>query len=319
MAGHATASAVSGPTLSPPLTVTPELKRPPRSLWSDAWRQFRGHRLAVVGVVTLAVLLLATLVGPLLWRVSPDAIDYTAGLQGPSFQHPFGTDDLGRDLFARALYGGRVSMAVGVVAMLIAVTLGTVVGAVAGFSGGVVDGLLMRFTDLFLSLPALPLLLLTTYLFRDPLRRAFGPELGIFLLVVGVIGALTWMALARLVRASFLSLKHREFVEAARCLGAGSSRIVVRHILPNSIGPIIVAATIAVGAAIITESALSFLGLGFPPDTPTWGRLLYDAQNYLDLAPYWAIFPGLLIFATVLSINYVGDGLRDALDPRRSE
>ncbi len=177
----------------------------------------------------------------------------------------------------------------------------------------------MRLTDLFLALPALPLLLLTTYLFRDPLRRTFGPELGIFLLVVGVIGALTWMALARLVRASFLSLKHREFVEAARCLGAGGSRIVVRHILPNSLGPIIVAATIAVGAAIITESALSFLGLGFPPDTPTWGRLLYDAQNYLDLAPYWAIFPGLLIFLTVLSINYVGDGLRDALDPRRSQ
>ncbi len=136
MAGHATASAVSSPVVSPPVAATPELRRPPRSLWSDAWRQFRGHRLAVIGMVTLGLLLLATLVGPVLWRVSPDALDYTAGLQGPSLQHPFGTDDLGRDLFARALYGGRVSMAVGVVAMLIAVTLGTLVGAVAGFSGG---------------------------------------------------------------------------------------------------------------------------------------------------------------------------------------
>jgi len=320
MAERLAATTVAAPvprqTLDPAADVV--ARRPPRSLASDAWRQFRRHRPAMAGLVTLGLLLAATALGPLVYRAAPDAIDYSAGLLGPSPAHPFGTDDLGRDLLARALLGGRVSMAVGVVAMVIAITLGTLVGAVSGFFGGTADTLLMRLTDLFLSLPALPLLLLTVFLFRDPLRQAFGPEVGIFLLIVFIIGALNWMALARLVRASFLSLKQKEFVEAARCLGAGRRRIMVRHILPNSVGPIIVAATVGVGSAIITESALSFLGLGFPPDVPTWGRLLYDAQNFLDIAPHWAIFPGVLIFLTVLSINYIGDGLRDALDPRRS-
>ena len=174
-------------------------------------------------------------------------------------------------------------------------------------------------TDLFLALPQLPLLLMVTYLFRDPLRKVFGPEVGIFLLIVGVIGVLNWMPLARLVRAGFLSIKQKEFVEAARCVGASNLRLMAVHILPNTLSAVIVAATVGIGQAIITESALSFLGLGFPPDVPTWGRLLYDAQNYLDLAPYWAIFPGLLIFLTVLSINYIGDGLRDALDPRKTQ
>jgi peptide/nickel transport system permease protein len=248
-----------------------------------------------------------------------DAIDYGSGLLSPSFQHPFGTDDLGRDLLKRALLGGRVSMAVGVVAVIIMITLGTVVGSLSGFFGGQIDSVLMRLTDLFLALPQLPLLLMVTYLFRDPVRKAFGPEVGIFLLIVGVIGALNWMPLARLVRASFLSIKQKEFVEAARCVGSSNRRLMTTHILPNTLSAVIVAATIGVGQAIITESALSFLGLGFPPDVPTWGRLLYDAQNFLDLAPHWAIFPGLLIFLTVLSINYVGDGLRDALDPRKTQ
>jgi peptide/nickel transport system permease protein len=295
------------------------LRRPARSLWSDAWRQFQRHRLAMAGVVVFSLLLLSTLIGPLLWRTSGEAIDYASGLLSPSFQHPFGTDDLGRDLFARALLGGRVSMAVGVVAVIIAITLGTTVGAVSGFFGGRVDSLLMRLTDLFLALPQLPLLLMVTYLFRDPLRRVFGPEVGIFLLIVAVIGVLNWMPLARLVRAGFLSLKQKEFVEAARCVGASNRRLMAVHILPNTLSAVIVAATVGIGQAIITESALSFLGLGFPPDVPTWGRLLYDAQNFLDLAPHWAIFPGLLIFLTVLSINYIGDGLRDALDPRKTQ
>jgi len=295
------------------------LRRPTRSLWSDAWRQFRRHRLAMFGVFTFSLLLVATLVGPLLYRTPADTIDYGSGLLGPSLQHPFGTDDLGRDLLARALLGGRVSMAVGMVAVLIAITLGTFIGAVAGFFGGRIDNALMRVTDLFLALPALPLLLMVTYLFRDPLKKVFGPELGIFLLIVAVIGALNWMPLARLVRASFLSIKQKEFVEAARCVGASNRRLMANHILPNTLSSVIVAATVGVGAAIITESALSFLGLGFPPDMPTWGRLLYDAQNFLDLAPHWAIFPGLLIFLTVLSINYIGDGLRDALDPRKTQ
>ncbi len=293
------------------------LRQPPRTLWRDAWRQFRRHHLAVAGMVVLVILLVATLFGPFLYRVPIDAIDYSRTLLGPSLQHPFGTDDLGRDLLARSLLGGRISMAVGLMAMLIAMTLGTSIGAIAGFFGGQADSLLMRLTDLFLALPQLPLLLLVIFLFRDPLRALLGPVVGIFLLVVGVIGVLNWMPVARLVRAEFLSLKQKEFVEAARCLGATNGRIIGRHILPNVLSPVIVAATLAVGSAIITESALSFLGLGFPPDVPTWGRLLYDAQNFLDIAPHLAIFPGLLIFLTVISINFMGDGLRDALDPRR--
>jgi peptide/nickel transport system permease protein len=201
--------------------------------------------------------------------------------------------------------------------MLIAITIGVLIGAVAGYAGGAVDNALMRVTDLFLCLPGLPLLLLIVYLFREPLKRTLGPEAGVFILVVAVIGGLRWMQVARLVRAQFLSLREKEFVEAARSLGAGPLRQVRRHILPNAMGPVIVAATIDVALAIIAESSLSFLGLGFPPDIPTWGRILYDAKDNLDFAPYWAIFPGTAIFLTVLSINYIGDGLRDAFDPRK--
>jgi peptide/nickel transport system permease protein len=302
-----------------PTVAEAALRRPHRSLWSDAFRQFRRHRLAMFGVATFCLLLLATLLGPLLYHTPTDLIDYGAGLLAPSIDHPFGTDDLGRDLLARALLGGRVSMAVGVVAVVIAISLGTLVGSVSGFFGGRADSLLMRLTDLFLALPQLPLLLMVTYLFRDSVRKVFGPEVGIFILIVSVIGVLNWMPLARLVRAAFLSIKQKEFVEAARCVGASNRRLMANHILPNTLSAVIVAATVGVGQAIITESALSFLGLGFPPDVPTWGRLLYDAQNFLDLAPHWAIFPGMLIFLTVLSINYIGDGLRDALDPRKTQ
>jgi peptide/nickel transport system permease protein len=228
-----------------------------------------------------------------------------------------GTDDLGQDLLARLLYGGRISLAVGLAAMSVAVAAGTFVGAVAGMSRGWLGWSLMWLADLFLSLPQLPLLLLVIYLFRDALKAAFGVEAGIFILIVLVIGGLRWMPVARLVRAQFLSLREKEFVEAARALGASRLRLVVRHILPNALGPVIVAGTVDVAAAIIAESTLSFLGLGFPPDIPTWGRLLYDAKDYLDLAPHWALFPGAAIFLTVLSINFIGDGLRDALDPRR--
>ena len=294
------------------------VRRGSRSLWSDAWRQFRRHQLAMAGVVVFALLILVTLFGPLVYRVPADSIDYSAALQGPSREHPFGTDNLGRDLLARVLIGGRVSMAVGVVAVIIAMTVGTMIGSLAGFFGGQADSVLMRLTDLFLALPALPLLLLIIYLFRDSLRRVFGPDLGIFLLIVGVIGLLNWMPVSRLVRASFLSLKQKEFVEAARCLGAGDKRLMALHILPNTLSAVIVAATVGIGAAIITESALSFLGLGFPPDMPTWGRLLYDAKDFMGFAAHLAIFPGMMIVMTVLSINYIGDGMRDALDPRKT-
>jgi peptide/nickel transport system permease protein len=289
---------------------------PPRTLWGDAWRRFRKHKLAMAGAMVLIFFILAALLGPLIWRVNREAIDFAQSMSSSTLKHPLGTDDLGRDILARVLFGGRISLAVGMVAMLIAIVTGTVVGSVAGFFGGKVDGLLMRITDIFLTLPQLPLLLITTYLFRDTLNRAFGPVLGIFLLVVVLVGGLSWMTTARIVRGSFLSLKQKEFVEAATCLGVRRGAIMFRHILPNVLSPILVAATLEVGNAIIQESVLSFLGLGFPPDTPTWGRLLFDGQNFLKLAPHMVIWPGLMIFLTVLSINYMGDGLRDALDPR---
>jgi len=282
----------------------------------EIWRRFRRHKLAVASAVILALMALAVAFGPLLWRVPINDIDFGAHLEGPSWNHPFGTDDLGQDLLARMLYGGRISLAVGLAAMLVAVTVGTATGAIAGMSHGSIDAALMWLTDLFLSLPPLPLLLLVIYLFREPLTKLVGLELGTFILIVVVIGGFRWMQVARLVRAQFLTLREKEFVEAARALGMTSLRLVIRHILPNSLGPIIVAGTIDVAAAIIAESTLSFLGLGFPPDIPTWGRILFDAKDYLDIAPHWALFAGGAIFLAVLSINFIGDGLRDAMDPR---
>ena len=300
-----------------PGAITIGRSRGAEALWVETWRRFRRHRLAIFGASVLAVMLVAVVLGPVAYRVPINEIDFKAKLKGPSWTHPLGTDDLGQDVLARMLYGGRISLAVGVAAMLIAITLGTAVGAVAGQMGGAMDHTLMRLTDLFLSLPQLPLLLLIVYLFRDALKKALGPEAGVFILIVVVIGGLRWMPVARLVRAQFLSLREKEFVEAARSLGAPPLRQVIRHILPNAVGPVIVAGTIDVAAAIIAESSLSFLGLGFPPDIPTWGRILFDAKDNLDFAPHWAIFPGTAIFLTVLSINYIGDGLRDALDPRK--
>jgi peptide/nickel transport system permease protein len=273
--------------------------------------------MAVFSLGVLSTLVLLVLFGPFFWTTAIDEIDFTARLATPSLAHPMGTDDLGQDLFARMLYGGRISLAVGLAAMLMAIFVGVLIGAIAGMSRGWVDTALMWLTDLFLSLPQLPLLLLVIYLFRDSLKESFGPEGGVFILIVLVIGGFRWMPVARLVRAQFLSLREKEFVEAARALGASTPRQVTRHILPNSLGPVIVAGTIDVAAAIIAESTLSFLGLGFPPDIPTWGRILFDSKDYLDIAPHWALFPGLAIFLTVLAINFIGDGLRDALDPRK--
>jgi peptide/nickel transport system permease protein len=272
--------------------------------------------LGAAGAAVLILMLLAVAVGPLIWRVPINDIDFAAIRGGPSWEHPLGTDDLGQDLLARMLYGGRISLSVGLAAMMVAVVIGTTVGAIAGLSGGSTELALMWLTDLFLSLPALPLLLLVMYLFRDALKVVAGPELGTFILIVGVIGGLRWMQVARLVRAEFLSLREQDFVEAARAVGASQWRLVMRHMLPNALAPVIVAGTVDVAAAIIAESTLSFLGLGFPPDMPTWGRILYDSKDYLDIAPHWALVSGGAIFLAVLSVNYVGDGLRDALDPR---
>jgi len=306
-------------TSARPLTAAlPQEARPAvRSLWAETFRRFRRHRLATFGAAVLIVMVFAVLAGPFVYRVPIDEIDFKAKLKGPSWAHPLGTDDLGQDLLARMLYGGRISLAVGIAAMLIAIVIGVAVGAISGHFGGVTDHALMRITDLFIALPQLPLLLLIVYLFRDALKKILGPEAGVFIMIVAVIGGLRWMPVARLVRAQFLSLREKEFVEAARGLGAPALRQVVRHILPNALGPVIVAGTIDVAAAIIAESSLSFLGLGFPPDIPTWGRILFDAKDNPDFAPHWAIFPGTAIFLTVLSINYIGDGLRDALDPRK--
>jgi len=290
---------------------------PSYGLWYAVWRRFLQHRLALGGMMVLLVLTLGTLIGPLLYQQPIDNIDFSVSLQGPNLSYPMGTDDMGQDLLARLLYGGRVSIAVGLSSVLIAILVGTYIGALAGYYGGRMDNVLMRFTDLFICLPQLPVLLLVVHLFRDPMRRLFNPELGTFLLIVAVIGGLRWMQTARLVRAAFLSLKEQEFVEAAVSIGASPARLVLRHMLPNALSPVIVAASLGVGQAILAESSLSFLGLGFPPDMPTWGRLLYDAKDYLDSAPHWALFPGTMIFLVVLSINYVGDGLRDALDARK--
>jgi len=311
MAGSTPASPTAEPVAAP---AKAERIYSPRL---EAWRRFRRHRLAVASSVVLTLMILAIAFGPFLWPVAINEIDFSASLQGPSLAHPLGTDDLGQDLLARMIYGGRISLAVGLAAMAVAVVVGVLVGAIAGMSRGWVDAVLMWLTDLFLSLLALPLLLLIIYLFRDRLTAIFGAEGGVFILVVIVIGGLRWMPVARLVRAQFLSLREKEFVEAARALGASPFRQVVRHILPNALGPVIVAGTIDVAAAIIAESTLSFLGLGFPPDIPTWGRLLFDAKDHLDIAPHWALFPGAAIFLAVLTINFIGDGLRDALDPRR--
>ncbi|HLG44602.1 MAG TPA: ABC transporter permease [Reyranella sp.] len=283
----------------------------------EAWRRFRRHKLAMASSIILGLIVVAVLLGPLIWRVPINEIDFASKLDGPSWAHPLGTDDLGQDILARLLYGGRISLAVGFCAMLVAAVVGVMVGAIAGMSRGSIDAALMWLADLFLSLPQLPLLLLISYLFRDSLTKILGTQGGIFVMIVVVIGGLRWMQVARLVRAQILSIREKEFIEAARALGASSFRQVVRHILPNALGPVIVAGTIDVAAAIIAESTLSFLGLGFPPDIPTWGRVLFDAKDTIDIAPHWALFSGGAIFLAVLTINFIGDGLRDAFDPRR--
>jgi peptide/nickel transport system permease protein len=297
--------------------------RPQRSLWNNAWRQYRKHHLAMAGLFVLSFFILAVIIGPLVYdeKVN-DPFAYMAS-QGPSRDHVMGTDSLGQDVLARVFYGGRISLSVGLVAALVAVTVGTAIGAIAGFFGGMTDSFLMRFTDMFISLPQLPLLLLITFLFKQAMVDFFDKHFntgnfGVFFLIVLVIGLLAWMPTARLVRASFLSVKEKEFVEAATSIGASRSSLIFRHILPNVLSPIIVAATLEVGAAIITESSLSFLGLGFPSDVPTWGQMLFQAKDYLSLNMWEAIVPATKIFLTVLAINYMGDGLRAALDPRKT-
>ena len=291
------------------------IERAPRSQWRDVWDQFSHHRGALVGAAFFLGIVGLVVLGPLVWDLDGTATDVRNRNQGMSRSAPFGTDQLGRDIFARMIDGGRVSLAVGLTAMGLSLVLGTVIGVLAGYFRAV-DGPLMRLTDLFLALPLLPLLLVMVLLFREPLTASFGAETGIFVLIVTAIGITSWMQTARIVRGDVLALKEREFVLAARSVGTPSWRIITRHVLPNVLSPIMVSATLGIATAIITESALSFLGLGFPPDFPTWGRLLNDGVQYMQQYPERVFWPGLAISLVVLSINYVGDGLRDALDPR---
>lgn len=286
-----------------------------RTLWGDVWDQYKTHKGALIGTAVFLFILFAVFLGPYIYDVDPQYLNIREKNQGPSLSHLLGTDQLGRDMLAQVLHGGRVSMAVGVIAMFISLLVGTMVGLLAGYFKKL-DGPLMRMTDLFLALPLLPLLLVIIMLFRDTLRGMFGPETGIFILIVCIIGATSWMHTARIVRGDVLAQKEREFVLAAKSIGTPSRRIIRRHILPNVLSPIMVSATLGVANAIITESALSFLGLGFPSDFPTWGRLLFDGANYMTLTPARVVWPGLAISLTVLSVNFIGDGLRDALDPR---
>ncbi|MCA0921085.1 ABC transporter permease [Pseudooceanicola nanhaiensis] len=314
---------------------------PPRSQWFDVWRQFTHHKGAMLGGVVFILMVLTVFVGPLLWTVDPTFIDIrarnskaitaclltgldtmfscfgdpkAAGLKA-SWAHPLGADQLGRDTLARMMAGGQTSLSVGIAAMMLSLILGSLFGVLAGYFRKL-DGPLMRMTDLFLALPLLPLLLVMVLLFREPLSAAFGPETGIFILIVVAIGITSWMPAARIVRGDVLALKEREFVLAARSIGTTNTKMISRHILPNVVSPIMVSATLGIANAIITESALSFLGLGFPPDFPTWGRLLFDSIDYMQQNPERVILPGVAISLTVLSVNYLGDGLRDALDPR---
>ncbi len=312
-----------------------------RGQWADVWAQFRTHKGALIGSGVFLTIVATVLFGPYIWTVDPGYQDFrsrnmrhilacfslpwgeiascftspdTAAVN-VTWVHPLGTDNIGRDTLARLLFGGRISMAVGLTAMAIALLLGTLIGILSGYFRRI-DGPLMRLTDLFLALPLLPLLLVMVLLFRERLSSAFGPEGGIFILIVCGIGITSWMPTARIVRGDVLALKEREFVLAARSIGTRPARMILRHVLPNVMSPIMVSATLGIATAIITESALSFLGLGFPPDFPTWGRLLNDGVQYMQQYPERVVWPGALISVVVLSVNYIGDGLRDALDPR---
>jgi len=310
------------------------------------WRRFRKHRLGVIGLVTLTILMLSVIIIPVLSPYEFDQIDALALIPDPALQtdsafkpamwspptggpvHILGTDTVGRDNFTRLFFGGRISLLVGLLSTLLVVLLGTIVGAVSGFYGGWIDTILMRIVDLMLALPLLPVLLVMSKLLDSSgvMTGIFGKTNGTVATIILVLTIFGWLGISRLVRGSILSLRSLDFIEATRALGSNNRRIILRHLMPNSFAPIIVAATLAVGDFIITESFLSFLGLGIQDPTPSWGNLLQSAQEYsafiTDLNPlkeirgYLILFPGFLILLTVLSINFMGDAIRDALDPR---
>ena len=284
------------------------------SMASIIWKRFRKHPGAIVGVFVFLLLIVLVVIVPLS-PYDPEASSMTERLQPPSLAHPMGTDALGRDQLTRILYGGRVSLTVGLLVVIISLSIGVPMGALAGYYGGTLDSVLMRITDTFLSLPALLVLILLSAILREVDAPLF--ESNSVLTIALVIGILSWMTFARLVRALFLTLREMDFVSATRALGGTDFRIIANHILPNSIGPIIVEATLELGYAIIEESGLSFLGFGIQPPTPSWGNLLSNAQENFTKYPWLAIFPGLMIFLAIISVNYIGDGLRDAFDPHK--
>lgn len=297
-----------------------DLNTPPLSLWQMGWLRFRRHKMALVGVVIIVLLFLFSFGGALIFSEQyANYTDTSLRLMPPSAEHPFGTDTIGRDILARTIYGGQISLFIGIVAVIIETLLGILVGALAGYYGGWVDSVLMRITEALLNIPTIFLLLVMAKFFGGQIPeieiggRVFS---GSVIVIVVIIGATSWMYLARIVRAEFLSLKENEFVLAARATGTSNAQIIFFHILPNTFAPIIVSSTLSVANAILSEAYISFLGLGVQPPTATWGNMLDNSANYLDSAPWLWFFPGMLILLTVLSINFLGDGLRDALDPR---
>ena len=278
------------------------------SPFQQFWRRFRTNRVATAGLVVVAALFLLSFCAGFIPPYDPDALDAWHVLLPPSSAHLFGTDELGRDVLTRVIYGARVSLKVGFVAVGIAVAIGTVVGLFAGFYGGWADSLLMRIVDIMLCFPTFFLILAVIAMLE--------PSIWYIMIIIGLTG---WMGVARLVRAEVLSLKSRDFVSAARVLGASDLRIIFRHILPNALSPVLVSATLGVAGAILTESALSFLGIGVQPPTPSWGNILTSGKDYIEFAWWLSLFPGVAILVTVLSYNLVGEGIRDALDPRRQQ
>jgi peptide/nickel transport system permease protein len=306
-------------TAAPSLNLTSKFAKPALSPAQLTWLRFRRHKMAMLGSVILILLVLYCTVGAVFFPESyANYNDTTIRLQGPSWAHPFGTDSIGRDIMARTISGGQISLIIGVLAMVVALVVGTLVGAIAGYYGGLIDSILMRFTEAMFNIPQLFLLIVMAKFFGSEIQslelfgRTFSSSV---LVIILIIGLTSWMYLARIVRAEYLTLRERDFVSAARTIGTANSSIIFRHILPNATAPIIVSGTLGVAAAILSEAYVSFFGLGVQPPTASWGNLVVGSYNYLQTAPWLWIFPGLLILLTVLSINFVGDGLRDALDP----
>jgi peptide/nickel transport system permease protein len=297
-----------------------DLETPPLTIAQITWRRFRRHKMAIFGSVMMMILLIYAVVGAFIFTESyANFNDTTYRLNSPSAAHPFGTDTIGRDILARTIYGGQISLLIGLFAMFVEVFIGVLIGAVSGFLGGKVDSILMRFTEGVLIIPQLFLLLVMAKFFGDKISniKLFGRTFsGSVIVIVLIIGLTSWPYLARIVRAQFLSLKENDFILAARATGTPRVQMIFRHILPNCIAPIAVAATLGIANAITLEAYISFLGLGVRPPTATWGNMLEGAYNYIETAWWLWLYPGALMALTVLSINFIGDGLRDALDPR---